>query len=59
MKLQLKLLIGIFIIICIFSVSQYSSYSQTSEQQEEREKKIELLSHKVEKSGNYTGKFIG
>jgi hypothetical protein len=59
MKLQLKLLIGIFIIIGIFSVSQYSSYSQTSEQHEEREKKIELLSHKVEKSGNYTGKFIG
>jgi hypothetical protein len=59
MKLQLKLLIGIFIIICIFSVFQYSSYSQTSEQQEAREKKVELLSHKIEKNGQNSDRFIG
>jgi hypothetical protein len=55
MKLQSKLLIGIFLVIGIFSASQNSIYSQTTQ---EEEKKVELLNHKVE-SGENSDKFIG
>jgi hypothetical protein len=55
MKLQLKVLIGIFLVIGIFSASQNFIYSQTTQ---EKEKKVELLSHKVER-GKYSDKFIG
>ena len=57
MKLQLKLLIGVFLVIGIFVVFQNFSYSQTSEQ-EEGEKKVELLSHKIQSVEN-SSKFIG
>jgi hypothetical protein len=53
-KLQLQLLICIFLVIGIFSVSQNFIYSQTTQE----EKKVELLSHKVE-IGENSGKFIG
>ena len=57
MKLQLKLLIGVFLVMGIFVVFQNFSYSQTSEQ-EEGEKKVELLSHKIQSVEN-SSKFIG
>ncbi len=57
MKLQSKLLIGVFLVIGIFVVFQNFSYSQTSEQ-EKGEKKVELLSHKIQSIEN-SSKFIG
>ena len=51
MKLQLKLLIGIFLVVGIFLTYQNFTFSQNSQQQE-GEKKVELLSHKVESSKN-------
>jgi allantoicase len=64
MKLQLKLLVFIFLVIGIFSISQNYIYGQTSQQQEEEEggggeKKVELLSHKIETSGENSDKFFG
>jgi regulatory protein YycI of two-component signal transduction system YycFG len=65
MKLQLKLLIVVFLVIGIFLVFQNFSYSQVSQAQQEaeeggeEEKKVELSSHKVEKSDNSTGRFSG
>ncbi len=65
MKLQLKFLIVVFLGIGIFLVFQNFSYSQASQAQQEAEeggeekKKVELSSHKVEKSENSMGKFRG
>src|SRR5919107_6189961 len=52
--MKLQLLICIFLVIGIFSVSQNFIYSQAIQE----EKKVELLSHKVE-IGENSGKFIG
>lgn len=54
MKLQLQLLICIFLVMEVFSISQNFVYSQPTQE----EKKVELLSHKVE-VGENSGKFIG
>lgn len=58
MRLQLKLLIGIFLVIGIFSLSHNYVYGQTAQQQE-GEKKVELISHKIERSDENSDKFIG
>jgi hypothetical protein len=61
MKLQLKILISIFLVIGVFVIFQNFSYSQTSQQQEEgrgEEKNVELLSHKIQNVDN-SSKFIG
>ena len=55
MKLQLKVLISIFLVIGIFSTSQNFIYSQTTQDKEN----VELLSHKVESGGERSDKFIG
>ncbi len=55
MKLQLKVLISIFLVIGIFSTSQNFIYSQTTQDTEN----VELLSHKVESGGEGSDKFIG
>ena len=65
MELQLKLLIIVFLVIGVSLVFQNFSYSQASQAQQEaeeggeEEKRVELSSHKVEKSGNSMGEFRG
>ena len=58
MRLQLKLLSGIILVIGIFSIYHNYIYGQTVQQQEE-EKKVELISHKIERSDENSNKFIG
>jgi hypothetical protein len=55
MKLQLKVLISIFLVIGTFLASQNFIYSQTTQDKEN----VELLSHKVESGGEGSDKFIG
>jgi hypothetical protein len=55
MKLQLKVLISIFLIIGTFLASQNFIYSQTTQDKEN----VGLLSHKVESGGEGSDKFIG
>jgi hypothetical protein len=56
MKLQLKVLISIFLIIGTFLASQNFIYSQTTQ---DKEKNVGLLSHKMESGGEGLVKFIG
>jgi hypothetical protein len=55
MKLQLKVLISIFLVIGTFLASQNFIYSQTTQDKEN----VGLLSHKVESGGEGSDKFIG
>jgi len=57
MRLQPKLLIGIILVVGIFSIYHNYIYGQTIQQQEE--KKVELISHKIERSDENMNKFVG
>ena len=58
MRLQLKFLMSIFLAIGIFSIYHNYIYGQTVQQQE-GEKKVELISHKIERDDDNSNKFIG
>jgi hypothetical protein len=58
MRLQLKVLMSIFLAIGIFSIYHNYIYGQTVQQQE-GEKKVELISHKIERGDENSDKFIG
>ena len=58
MRLQLKLLMSIFLAIGVFSIYHNYIYGQTVQHQE-GEKKVELTSHKIERGDENSNKFIG
>ena len=58
MRLQLKLLMSIFLAIGVFSIYHNYIYGQTVQHQE-GEKKVELISHKIERGDDNSNKFIG
>ena len=59
MRLQLRLLMSIFLAIGIFSIYHNYIYGQTFQQQQEGEKKVELINHKIVGGDENSHKFIG